>query len=588
MKYAALICLVVSCVLLVSFLIVLFVTRRINTPLTDLTKAAKRIASGEEIELLQPYDIEELDNLVEAFDTMFFELRETTISKDYLNRIVDSLRECLLVTSLNGTIESSNRTALNLLGCTEEQLIGRHISTLFPEEFDIDAYPVGSEQHGEIETAFITFRGEKIPIVFFRSFIKSKEGDNLGIACLALDIRVRKKIEEEKESLKAQLYNAQRLETVGTLASGIAHDFNNILTIIIGYTQILQFTIKNAASAEPLKQILSASHRAKDLVQQLLEFSRQGSHPKMEISLVSIVKEIVKMLKSSTPASIEISQKVNPDCRTIVADPGQIQQIIMNLSSNAIHAMKDYGTLTIKLDNELINKLNADQYPGAPEERFVKLMVCDTGHGIQKKDIAHIFDPFFTTKTVDKGTGLGLSVVHGMIKSLQGHIFVKSEEGEGTTFTILLPATLDKDTTQEDSPLSAANHKLLQGSGERILFVDDEEALTKLEKINLESLGYRVTCTTSSQEALEFFRQEPTQFDLLITDFSMPKMRGDKLLQEIRRIRSDMPAILCTGYHAKLVPAEKINGAFRTIKKPYTNENMAKEVKEILASRGRE
>jgi DNA-binding NtrC family response regulator len=152
----------------------------------------------------------------------------------------------------------------------------------------------------------------------------------------------------------------------------------------------------------------------------------------------------------------------------------------------------------------------------------------------------------------------------------------------------LLPATLDKDTTQEDSPLSAANHKLLQGSGERILFVDDEEALTKLEKINLESLGYRVTCTTSSQEALEFFRQEPTQFDLLITDFSMPKMRGDKLLQEIRRIRSDMPAILCTGYHAKLVPAEKINGAFRTIKKPYTNENMAKEVKEILASRGRE
>ncbi len=583
-KYAKIVFGMICTILLLGFFVVSYISRRINAPLIDLTKAVKLIASGEKAEILQPHNIEELDNLVDAFNSMSFELRETSISKNYLDNIVNSLKECLIVTSLNGTIESANQMTFNLLGCSEEQLVGLHIGAILPKEFDIDSYFAHDPVQEAIETSFVTFQQEEIPIVFHRSFLKSTSGDEQGLVCLALDIRARKEIEKEKEKLITQLNNAQRLETVGTLANGIAHDFNNILTIIIGYSQILNYTIKDEDNKKSLEQILAASNRAKNLVQQLLEFSRQGSHAKMEISMIPVLKEIIKMLKSSTPASIEISQQINQDCSTIIADPSQIQQIIMNLCSNAIHAIGEYGTLTVKLNNEEVTELSSGLYQGVPQGSYVKLDICDTGHGIKDADLNRIFDPFFTKKTATQGTGLGLAVVHGMIKSLHGHIFVESKVDVGTTFTLLFP-TMSKDGEQKSPSTSLAFNKLLQGKGECILFVDDEEALATLGQKNLEGLGYKVTSTTSSTEALEIFQKEPTKFDLLITDFSMPKMQGDKLIREIRQISKDFPAILCTGYHAELVKTENIEGAYVALKKPYEGEILAKEVKALLGKK---
>lgn len=580
-KYAKLVFAVFICVLLVGFLVVIFIARKINAPITDLTKAVKLITKGKKIQLLHPYQIEELDNLVEAFNAMTLELSKTTISKDYLNSIVNSLKECLVVISLNGTIESANQMTFDLVGYNEEQLVGQPISKIFPEDFDIYSYLFDDENQEELETSFITSGQEEIPINFYRSHLRNEHGSAQGIVCLALDIRKRKKAEADKEALKTQLHKAQRLETVGTLASGIAHDFNNILTIIIGYSQILNYTTKDEDSKKSLQHILSASNRAKDLVQQLLDFSRQRSHPKMEISLVPIIKEIIKMLRSSTPASIEILHQLGQDCSPIISDPSQIQQIIMNLCSNAIHAMGTHGTLTIKLDDEHVTKLNASQYINVPQGKYAKLMICDTGHGIKESDLDRIFDPFFTTKGVNEGTGLGLSVVHGIIQGMEGHIFVTSKVDIGTTFTLLFPA-LTKNDGEEGHATFAAFPKFLKGNGENILFIDDEAALTKLGKMNLEHLNYKVTAMTSAIEALDFFKMNPTMFDLLVTDFSMPKMQGDELILEIKKIKRDLPTILCTGYHAELVKTEKIEAPHRTIKKPYTTEELATAVYELL------
>ncbi|QTA79446.1 Two component system response regulator/histidine kinase [Desulfonema limicola] len=395
--------------------------------------------------------------------------------------------------------------------------------------------------------------------------------------------QLRKEVEERKQ-LEAQLLQAQKMESIGTLAGGIAHDFNNILFIIFGYTQMtLEMMPETSPFHNNLKEVLNAAERAKSLVQQILTFSRQGSQELQPLQIQFIAKEVVKMLKSSLPASIKIKQNIDTNCGPVMADPSQIHQIIMNISTNAYHAMEEKGgTMEISLDNININIQSPSEdihnmIPGP----YVRLSISDTGCGMTRELTERIFDPYFTTKTQGKGTGLGLSIVHGIVKSHSGYISVKSEPGAGTIFYIYIPMlTSSIDLTQKASEKSVPTGK------EQILIVDDEQPIAKMLQKMLEPLGYNVEYKTSSMEALLEFEKHPEKFDLVITDLNMPGMTGDELAKALVRIRSDLPVILCTGF-SEIITEEKMKaiGIRELIMKPVVKNELARIIRNILESR---
>ena len=387
------------------------------------------------------------------------------------------------------------------------------------------------------------------------SFIRDAAGKVTGILGVSRDMTEHKQAEKEKKILEARLFQSQKMEAIGTLAGGIAHDFNNILAAVIGYTELLQMNLpRNSNEFDYTRQIQQAGDRAKDLVQQILTFSRQTEHELKPVEVSIIVKEVTKLLRSSLPTTIEISQNIQNET-IIMGDPTQIHQILMNLGTNASHAMKEKGgRLSIDLKTvEIQDDLSSGQMNLSPGT-YVQLSVSDTGHGIPADYLDRVFEPFFTTKDRGEGTGMGLSVVHGIVESYKGAIFAFSEEGKGSTFKILLPAI-----ERQTAPDIRETEKIPRGT-EHILFVDDEQVLVNIGTSQLESLGYTVSSRTSSTEALALFKNKPESFDLIITDMTMPEMTGDQLAKEIKRIRPEIPVILCTGFSAKITSdsAEKI------------------------------
>ena len=387
--------------------------------------------------------------------------------------------------------------------------------------------------------------------------------------------------DEEKDELEQRLRQAGKMESIGTLAGGIAHDFNNILAAIFGYTEL------SLADSEPgtlvhssLRSIMEAARRARDLVGHILTFSRQSEHELMPVDVSPIVREVAKFIRASLPTSIEIRQKVK-GAPMIMADPTQIHQVVMNLCTNAAQAMsgKD-GVLaieleTVELDDEFVNR-----HPGLKPGAHVKLTISDTGLGISPELLERIFDPFFTTKERGEGTGMGLSVVHGIVKSHGGIINVFSRLGEGTAFNVFFPAI------ERRSTLEARPEKALVRGTERILFVDDEEPLVHLGVTMLGSLGYEVTGVTSSSEALARFRAEPDQYDLVITDLTMPRLSGDRLATELLRLRPDIPIILSTGFSATIDESSAIAMGIRAfVKKPILIRQIADTIRTILDGR---
>jgi PAS domain S-box-containing protein len=342
-------------------------------------------------------------------------------------------------------------------------------------------------------------------------------------------------------SLERQLRQVQKLESIGTLAGGIAHDFNNILTAIIGFTEM---ALSSVATNDPLRRnlnyVLKASHRATDLVKQILAFTRQDEREREAVEVAPIVSEVLKMLRATLPTTVEIRQGISAHSR-VLADPTQIHQVLMNLCTNAGHAMrKSGGVLKVELQETEVgaDPLFSDLSPGL----YVELMVSDTGCGMSGATMERIFDPYFTTKEPDEGTGLGLAVVNGIVKNHGGIITVDSESGKGSTFHVFLPAI------QDDVPPEMQATPMLPGENERILFVDDEELLASLGKQVLEALGYNVVIGTNGLEALEIFRSRPYAFDLIITDMTMPGLTGRELAAEVLAIRPGIPIIICTGY----------------------------------------
>ena len=383
----------------------------------------------------------------------------------------------------------------------------------------------------------------------------------------------------EQKSLEAQLQQAQKMESVGTLAGGIAHDFNNILGIIIGNAELALDDISERDRAHfNLEEIRSAGLRAKDVVKQLLSFARKADLEQKPIKLIPVIKDSIKLLRAIIPKNIDIHQNLTDTSDIIFADPTQIHQVIINLCTNASHAMQERGgILGIEKENVIFeedsNTLQPDLTPGS----YVKLTVSDTGQGINPELKDRIFDPYFTTKEVGKGTGMGLSVVHGIVKNCGGTISVESELGKGSTFYIYFPEI------EEAAVIETKTVEELPTGNERILFVDDEKSIIYVGRYRLERLGYQVETKTNPVEALELFRANPDQFDLVITDMTMPQMTGDHLVEEILKIRPDTPTILCTGFSEKIdkEKAKKI-GVTEYVEKPLDKHNFAFKVRKVL------
>jgi PAS domain S-box-containing protein len=354
--------------------------------------------------------------------------------------------------------------------------------------------------------------------------------------------------------LEEQLNQSQKMEAIGTLAGGIAHDFNNILSAVVGYTQLAQLRHKDDVKLQRyLTEVYNAGNRATDLVKQILTFSRQGEHEKKPLQINLVVKEALKLLRASLPTTIEIAQDLETKA-IVMADATQIHQVLMNLCTNASLAMRETGgILEVKLTELDLDDDFCNHHPGLKPGSHLRLTVGDNGIGMSAEVQARMFEPFFTTREKGEGTGLGLSVVHGIISKHNGSISVYSEVGKGTTFSIYLPCMYEHAFAGK-----VAEVELKTGT-EHILFVDDEQFQVDLAGIMLPTLGYRVTTTTSSTEALEMFRADPDSYDLVITDMTMPNMTGDQLARQLLEIRPDLPIILCTGYSERMTE-EKARG----------------------------
>ena len=381
----------------------------------------------------------------------------------------------------------------------------------------------------------------------------------------------------EKEKAQKQLIQSQKMESIGNLAGGIAHDFNNILSSVIGFTELaLDSVEKDSMIENDLQEVYTAGKRAKELVAQILAFARQSEEELKPIQVDVIVKEVLQFIRSSIPTDIEIKKDIDSDS-LIMGNPTQVHQIMMNLCTNAAHAMEDDGgTLDVTLKDILVEKnvsKNLDLKPG----NYIKLTVSDTGTGIPPDIIDSIFEPYFTTKDPGEGTGMGLAMVLGIIESYGGKITVNSTLGKGATFTAYLPITRKRKVQRQYEP-----EELPKGT-ERILFVDDEEPIAKMGRQGLELLGYQVATRTSSVEALELFKSKPNEFDLVITDMTMPNMTGDKLAMELMKIRPDIPIILCTGYSKKISDDSASEIGIKAFTyKPVVKADLAKTVRKVL------
>ncbi|MBT3368546.1 MAG: PAS domain S-box protein, partial [Nitrospina sp.] len=386
------------------------------------------------------------------------------------------------------------------------------------------------------------------------------------------DITERKKMEEEKERLQSQLQQSQKMEAVGTLAGGIAHDFNNILAIILGNAELAADDVPDADPvSESLKEIRKASIRAKDMVRQLLAFSRKSDEKSKPLDMAPILEESMKMLRSAIPTSVEFEQHISGVPCNVLGDIAQINQIVMNLVTNAADAMSEEGgILEVALEKIILQEEKACFDWVLSPGPYVRIRMRDTGEGIEPEIMDRIFDPYYTTKEVGKGTGMGLSVIHGIVKRHGGGILVESELGKGTVFEIYFPAF--EKTVEEEKEPEGEN----RGGSERILYVDDEESLLNLNRQRLERLGYQVKSTTKPVDALEWFKADPDQFDVVITDMTMPRMTGDRLTKEILTIRPHMPVIICTGYSERMSEKKaKALGVRKYLEKPIDVRNLA-------------
>ena len=491
-----------------------------------------------------------------------------------------------IIQAEDGRCIDVNSAFTRVTGWTYDEVVGKTAADL-----DIWHDPPAREkmiaditEHGKVENLEAQFRlkdGRLITALMSATLIILRNRPH--ILTITRDISELKAAQQEREQLRTRLIQAQKMEAIGTLAGGIAHDFNNILGAIIGYAEMALYdTQKDSMEHYNTEQVLKAGHRAKDLVKQILAFSRRSEQDKKIIFLTPIIKEVLKLLRASLPTTIEIRQNIEPNLDAIFADPTQIHQVMMNLCTNSAHAMGDKGgILEINLHNSNLDTKAAARYPELNPGPYVKLSVSDTGCGMDFATLQRIFDPYFTTKEQDKGTGMGLAVVHGIVKGHGGSIHVESAVAEGTRFDILFPV-VKRQATSETEELKA-----LPTGNETILCVDDEQSLIELGKNMLKKLGYRVEARTLPVEAIELFKAAPDTFDLVISDMTMPAMTGVSLAKKLMQIRPQIPVIICTGYSEQIDESRaKELGIRGFLMKPFTIRELSKTVRKVLDTTG--
>ncbi|WP_022669040.1 response regulator [Desulfospira joergensenii] len=515
------------------------------------------------------------------------EIHERKLAEDsarknetHLRTLIETLPDLVWLKSPDGVYLSCNRKFERLydlekseiIGKTDYDLLDREKAEIFREN-DKAAITAGEPIRSEYELIFKDDNHREI-IETIKTPMVDAGGNLIGVLGVGRDITERKK-------LQAELLRAQKMESIGTLAGGIAHDFNNILSAIMGYAELAKDKIFSGQNINnEIDQILKSSARAAELVRHILTFSRKSNHSLEPCSPHIIVKEALQMLRASIPTTIQIKEEIDGDSGEIMGDPVNIHQIVVNLCTNSLHAMEnEKGRLIIRLFRKEISEKEAEAYPGGIPGIFIVLEVSDTGHGMDPTTLEQIFDPFFTTKEIGKGTGLGLSVIHGIVKDYNGFIQAKSEPGQGTLFHVYLPA-LDQSSTPK-KPVS--RDKPLTGGGEQILIVDDESMIINLNRQILERLGYKVYATTLGSDALEKFRLTPDQFDLIITDQTMPELTGVELAREILKIRPGIPILLCTGYSSVITEQDALKiGITKQLQKPVSKKILAAVVRQVI------
>jgi len=500
--------------------------------------------------------------------------------RNKLKSIVGAIGDGLSIQDLDYNISYQNDVLKNLFG----DRVGEKCYLVYEgKDMVCDGCPVkmaykDGNSHASERSAIMPSEG----IAFWENIanpIRDAGGKIISCLEIARNITDRKQAEEEKRRLESQLQQSQKMEAVGTLAGGIAHDFNNILAIILGNAELASDDVPDSNPAsKSLKEICLTSLRAKDMVHQLLAFSRKSDEEIKPVDMAPIIKGSMKMLRSAVPTSVEFKQHISDDPCSILGDAAQINQIVMNLVINAADAMSEEGgLLEVTLAKIILQEEKACFDWVLSPGLYIRLRMRDTGEGIEPEIMDRIFDPYYTTKEVGKGTGMGLSVIHGIIKRHGGGILVESEIGKGTVFEIYFPAL--EETAEEEKPPDGE----IKGGAERILFVDDEESMVDLNRQRLERLGYQVKSTTKPVEALEWFKANPDQFDVIITDMAMPRMTGDRLAAEVLKIRPHMPVIICTGYSERMSAKKAAAlGVRKYIEKPIELRNLASSIREVL------
>ncbi len=603
---------ILSVIVIASVGITYFISTSVTKPMTSLMKKIEEGSGGDFSVRMDEGQSDEFGRLARHFNSFMEQLEQNQEQiKDEIRKNVEiqtalvendlKLRSLFNqsfqftgILSPTGILEEINQSVLEFAGCTAEEVRYKPFwqapwwqhDKMVQEQLKEAIQSAIEKKFVRYETTSISKNNEIRNIDISIKSIFNASGEVAFIMTESRDITEYKQAARERKNMAVQLEKSQKMEAIGTLAGGIAHDFNNILSGILGYAQLAELNIGSPAKARGhLSQIIKGAHRAAELTQQILTFSRRTEFEKQPLSLYLVIKEALKLLRSSIPSTIDITETIASKSK-IFADPTQMHQVIMNLCTNAYHAMGEkVGTLTVQLSEKMISG-GSDVFDQEIKEGiYLELEVADTGCGMSDEILKKAFDPYFTTKEIGKGTGFGLALVHAIVEEHGGHIKVQSRLGKGSIFHIYLPVIEDRDAALH---MDTKKEKTYTGGSERIMVVDDEEDIRMILQEFLTTAGYKVSIFENGARAFKAFQKDPDQFDIIVTDMTMPQMTGEELARKIFSIRENFPVILCTGYSETVSEAGAIEmGVSKFLPKPFSNEDLAISIREILDKRAK-
>nr|MBF0220984.1 response regulator [Desulfobulbaceae bacterium] len=538
--------------------------------------------------LFKPIDPEVLASKVAIFCELFRVKRKAELDKKMFETTLRCIGDGVVATDVGGKITFINPIAELMCEVSGELAVGQNIADVIrvvgtdnPLGFMdiVTQQKVCGSDSSKVELELQKKNDTVIPVDFSGAPIIDSSGESLGYIFTFNDISQRVEAEKERAELNRKLRQSQKMEAVGTLAGGIAHDFNNILTPILGYAELtIDKLEEDSGLHHNMTELLKAANRAKDLVKQILTFSRQQEKLFANMKIQPVVKETMKLLRATFPSTIEIQSEISPDCEAIFAEPTQVHQVIMNLCTNAYHAMGVGGVLKVSLVPVVISD-EADSR-GLEPGKYVRLSVSDTGVGISSDLHGRIFEPYYTTKGVGAGTGMGLAMVHGIVDEHKGRILLSSTVGVGSTFEVYFPVATGDSVVASQPQIVEAPH-----GHANILVLDDEEAIVCLVGEILEKFGYTHSNFTSSVEALAEFSADPQKYDLIVTDQTMPEMTGVTFAEHVHRIRPEIPIVLCSGYSTDVNEKNAADLNVTYLGKPVCKNLLATTIDALLTKR---